>query len=90
MLNIIVDFVYIKRKTVFIEKKEYPYERVREMFLKLNMLHIEYVLDRVISYGKKINVADAFVITTLYNSIKSMNIQYYSKVNYDTLHDPNG
>lgn len=83
MLNIIVDFVSVKRKIVIIENNEYPYERVREMFFKLNKFHIEYVLDKVIRYHKKITAEVGFVITALYNSVKSINIHYYSKVNYD-------
>lgn len=83
IVTIIIDLVSIKRKTVKIDKIEYPYERVREMFFKINMTHIQYVLDCLNNYKKKITSPEAFIITALYNSVKTINSYYNAKVNHD-------
>lgn len=45
ILNLIVETVSVKRKTVRIAGADYPYEAVKGKFLKLDMGNIQYVLD---------------------------------------------
>lgn len=83
MLDILVDFISIKRKNVKIKGIEYPYERVKEKLLKLNMTHIEYVLESLDHYTKKIDENEGFLITALYNASKTINHAYNAKLNHD-------
>lgn len=45
ILNLITETIVVAKETVRIAGIEYPYELVRGNFLKLNMGHIQYVLD---------------------------------------------
>lgn len=49
---------------------------VRSMFLKVNMAHIQYVVSVLSQYDKKINNMRGFIITTLYNSVLTLDAYY--------------
>lgn len=53
-----------------------PINIVRSMFLKVNMAHIQYVVSVLNQYDKKINNMKGFIITTLYNSVLTLDAYY--------------
>lgn len=53
ILNLIVETVSVKRKTVRIAGANYPYEVVKGKLLKLDTWHIQYVLDCMDKFREK-------------------------------------
>lgn len=54
-------------------------EKLKSIFLKVNMNHIYYILNVIKSYNKKINNLKGFIITTIYNSVLTLD-SYYSNI----------
>ena len=62
-----------------------PLSIIKSIFLKVEMSHIQYVINVVNNYGKKINNIKGFIITTLYNSVLTLDVYYTNSVNTDIL-----
>lgn len=56
---------------------------IKSRFLKINQLHIEYVLDSMQKNQTNIGNIKAYLLTALYNSTITMDSYYQAKVNYD-------
>jgi hypothetical protein len=81
--DLILETVLCKNDTMLIARNKYPVELVKSKFLKLNMSHIEYVLDcleKNISIVKNIK---KFLLATLFNAPTTISGYYRAKVNYD-------
>lgn len=81
LCDLICDIVCVKRDTVKINHMEYPYELVKNRFLRLRYSHLEYVL-----YSMKVNVSRIlnirqYLLTALYNSLSTISHYYQSSVN---------
>ncbi len=83
LFEIIRDVVCVIRPYVKISGNEYPYELVRERFLKLRSSHLEYVMRCMKENNKKIKNINAYMIATLYNAPATMNHYYRQAVNHD-------
>lgn len=73
----------MKRKTVRIAGANYPYEVVKGKLLKLDMGHIQYVLDCMDKNATKVRNIKNYLITALYNAPNTMGNYYQSEVNHD-------
>ena len=62
-----------------------PSDKLKYMFLKVNMNHIYYILNVIKNYNKKITNIKGFIITTIYNSILTLDSYYSNLVNVDNL-----
>lgn len=83
ILNLIVETVSVKRKTVRIAGANYPYEVVKGKLLKLDMGHIQYVLDCMDKNATKVRNIKNYLITALYNAPNTIGNYYQSEVNHD-------
>lgn len=83
ILNLIVETLSVKRKTLRIAGAEYPYELVRDKFLRLEMGHIQYVLDCMNKNATKIRNIKNYVLTALYNALNTIGNYYQSEVKHD-------
>ena len=79
----VCDIVCVKRSTVRINGKEYPYEIVKSRFLKLNSSHVGYVMDCMRNTATKITNIRSYLITALYNAPSTMNHYYRQEVRHD-------
>lgn len=75
MYELICDIVLVPRKSITIDKVEYPYQVVRSRFLNLTREHVDYVIDSIKHYKGKISNIKGFAITALYNAPTSCNLQ---------------
>lgn len=57
--------------------------KLKSMFLKVNMNHIYYILNVIKNYDKKITNMKGFIITTIYNSVLTLDSYYSNLVNVD-------
>ena len=83
LYEIICDVVCVKREKIRIEGEEYPYQLVKSRFLKLNSLHLEYVMHCMKETNTKIGNIRSYLITALYNAPNTMNHYYKQLVQHD-------
>jgi hypothetical protein len=86
--DVICDVVCVKRKSVRIGGEDYPYQMVRDRFLRLNHSHLEYVMECLKSTTTKKYNIKAYLITTLYYAPSTINHYYQQEVQHD-LYDSN-
>lgn len=60
-----------------------PSAKLKTMFLKVNMNHINYILNVIKNYNKKITNVKGFIIATIYNSVLTLDSYYSNLVNVD-------
>jgi hypothetical protein len=58
-----------------------PSIKLKSIFLKVNMNHIYYIINVIKSYNKKITNLKGFIITTIYNSVLTLDSYYSNLVN---------
>lgn len=87
LYQIICEIVCVKCDTVKIDGKSIPYELVKPRFLKLNSLHLEYVIECMQKNTTKIRNIKAYMITALYNAPTTVNHYYQQEVLHDTYRD---
>lgn len=83
IVGVMVDVIGVKRENLFIDGAEYPYEYVKEIFLKINSEHIKYYLTCFYKNTKKIKIMKPYIRTSLFNSVNTINSYYQAKVNHD-------
>ena len=59
--------------------------KLKSMFLKVNMNHIYYIINVIKNYTKKITNLKGFIITTIYNSVLTLDSYYSNLVSVNSL-----
>lgn len=85
ILDLILDIVCSARKTIRIAGDDKPVDVVKSQFMKLNQLHISYVLDCMKENGSKIRNIKQYLLSALYNAPLTMQSYYQAKVNNDII-----
>jgi len=80
---IMTDVVCSRSPTIRINKQDYPTDVVRSRFLKITSEHIEYIHDSLKDNTSNVRNIRAFLITTIYNSLETIDNFYTAKVNHD-------
>lgn len=83
MLSLLVEMVSIDRDTVNIAGADYPYQFVKNRFLKINGLHIRYVLKCLHDNTTKVRNIRSYLLTCLFNAPGTMGSYYLAEVNHD-------
>lgn len=83
IIEIMVDVVCSSEPYIRINKQEYPQEIVKNRFLKINSLHIEYIYFALKDNSSNIRNIRAFLITTIYRSFETADNWFSAKVNYN-------
>lgn len=83
MLELMVETICIHCDSVRIGSKDIPYQLVKARLLKINAMHIEYVIDCLQKATNKIHNIKAYLLTMLYNAPTTINSYYRTEVNYD-------
>ena len=81
--ELILETVICKSESLVIARSEYPMELVRSKFLKLNSLHIEYVIGCMQSNTTKVNNIKKYLLAALFNAPTTMSGYYQAEVNHD-------
>ncbi len=63
----------------------YPRELVKVKFLKLNMSHVEYVMDCLLKNTTKVRNIKAYLLATLFNAGSTMFSYYRAEVNQNCI-----
>lgn len=85
IVDIMNEVLCNKAEYISINGNDIPINVVRSVFLKVNMNHIQYVLNILSKYHKKISNIKGFIITTLYNSVLTLDTYYTNLVQTDIL-----
>lgn len=83
LFQLIVDSCRTSSPTIRIGGEDYPAEKVRERFLKLNSFHLEYVIDAMKHTKTKIRNIRSYLLTALYRSPQTITSYYQAEVNHD-------
>ena len=73
LVSIMVDCVCSTAPSIRVNGSYVPTEIVKNVFLKLNCEHIQYVFERISDYAAEVVNVRAYLITVLYNAAQTMN-----------------
>lgn len=83
LFEIIREVVCVDRETIKVGGNVYPYNLVKSRFLKLDSLHLGYVIRCMKNTSTKIKNIKAYLITALYNATCTINHYYQQEVQHD-------
>lgn len=83
ILNLMLDVICSKRKTIRIAGDDKPTQVVKSQFLKLNSGHMEYVLDCMKNNTADVRNIKQYMLATIYNAPITINSYYQQMVNHD-------
>jgi hypothetical protein len=87
IVDLIVEMLCSAKSTICISGDDYPASLVKEKFLRLNRMHIEYVfecLDKNTTYIRNIK---KYLLATLFNAPSTIDSYYSALVNHDMYGD---
>lgn len=84
ILDLLAETCSSKRKTIRIAGDDKPIEIVKNRLMKLNSLHIQYVLDCLKENTTYVRDMKQYLLTTLFNAPVTIDSYYQARVNYDT------
>ena len=83
IFDLILETVLNKNDTVLIASNKYPAELVRNKFLKLNYMHIDYAMNCMANNSTKVHNIKKYMLTILFNAPSTISGYYQAEVNYD-------
>lgn len=83
ILDLLAETCSSKRKTIRIAGDDKPIEIVKNRLMKLNSLHIQYVLDCLKENTTYVRDMKQYLLTTLFNAPVTIDSYYQARVNYD-------
>lgn len=81
--ELVLETVLTKGKTIVIASNEYPTELVKSKFLKLDSMHLEYVMDCLKSNTTKVMNIKKYLMASLFNAPSTISGYYQAEVNHD-------
>ena len=85
ILDLMLDTICSKRKLIRIAGDDKPVNVVKSQFMKLNSMHIEYVLGCMKKNGSKVRNMKQYLLAALYNAPLTMQSYYQAQVNNDVM-----
>lgn len=82
ILELMVEIICVSCEKIRIESKEIPYQLVKARMLKINCMHVEYVINCLQKTTNKIRNIKAYLLTMLYNAPATINSYYCAEINY--------
>lgn len=83
IVNLLVETIAVERKKIRIAGTDYPYQLVKSVLLKLDMSHIQYVMDCLDRNTSKVRNIKNYLLTALYNAPNTIGNYYQAEVNHD-------
>lgn len=84
IVNIMTDIVSLPdESTIRVNSISLPVSVIRERFMQINSMHINYILDMLNENPSDIRNIRAYLITTIFNAPTTISQHYRAKVNYD-------
>ena len=83
IMALMLDVVCSKRKTIRIAGDDKPVSVVKSQFLKINSMHLEYVMDCMKKNPAKVRNIKQYLLAAIYNAPLTMQSYYQAWVNND-------
>ena len=83
IFDLILETVLNKNDTILIASNKYPAELVRDKFLKLNYMHIDYAMHCMAKNSTKVHNIKKYMLTILFNALSTISGYYQAEVNHD-------
>ena len=83
ILDMMLDVLCSKRKTIRIAGDDKPVNVVKSQFMKLNCMHVEYVMGCLKNNPTKVRNIKQYLLATIYNAPLTMQSYYQAWVNND-------
>ena len=83
ILDLLAETCSSKRKAIRIAGDDKPIEVVKSRLMKLNSMHIQYVLDCLKENTTYVRDMKQYLLTTLFNAPVTIDSYYQSRVNHD-------
>ena len=83
IMNLMLDVVCSKRKTIRIAGDDKPVSVVKSQFLKINSMHLEYIMDCMKKNPAKVRNIKQYLLAAIYNAPLTMQSYYQAWVNND-------
>ena len=80
--DLVLETVLCRNKTIVIASNEYPTKLVKQKFLKLNHMHMEYVLGCMKDNTTKIRNIKKYLLAALFNAPTTMSGYFTAEVNH--------
>lgn len=74
IVDIAIETLNTNKKQIYINSEPISAELVKSQFLKLNPMHIQYIINCLKQNTKDVKNIKAYILTTLYNAVNTMNI----------------
>ena len=75
IVELLVETVCAKRKTIRISGADFPHEIVRSRFLKLDSSHIEFVMDCLQKNTTQVRNIKQYLLAVMFNAPKTENLE---------------
>ena len=83
IMDLMLDVVCSKRRTIRIAGDDKPVNVVKSQFLKINSMHLEYVMDCMKKNPAKVRNIKQYLLAAIYNAPLTMQSYYQAWVNND-------
>lgn len=83
MYELILETVLCQGKEVVIARNHYPLALVKSKFIKLNSLHLEYVINCLQANTTKVRNIKQYLLAALFNAPTTISGYYTAEVNHD-------
>lgn len=83
VLELMVDVLCSRAKTIRIAGENKPIKVIKAQFMKIDMSHLEYILDCFNNQTTDIRNIKQYMLTTIYNAPLTIDHYYTAKVSYD-------
>ena len=83
IMDLMLDVVCSKRRTIRIAGDDKPVNVVKSQFLKINSMHLEYVMDCMKKNPAKVRNIKQYLLAVIYNAPLTMQSYYQAWVNND-------
>ena len=83
IVELILEILCSRRKTIRIAGDDYPADLVKERLLKLNSEHMRYVLDCMAENTSQVRNIKQYLKAVIFNAPSTIDNYYRSKVSYD-------
>lgn len=83
IFELILETVVSQSETILIASERYPAALVKSKFLKLNYMHIDYVISCMKKNTTKVKNIKKYLLATLFNAPSTIDGYYRAEVNHD-------
>ncbi len=81
--NLLIEVLLNQSEMMIVSSSELPTALVKSRFLKLNLSHIEYVMNSLQSNTTKVNNIKKYLLASLFNAPSTISGYYQAEVNHD-------